>query len=109
MAPRKLKSFQFDTAETEPIEFELGGETFTAYGETPGAVLLDFAARSGGDSIQDTATAILGYLKSSMDSENWERFDKLIRDPAKNVPTSVLSDVVSFLIEERTSRPSKAS
>lgn len=110
MAPaRKIKSFQLDTVEVEPIEFELGEEKFSAYGDIPGAVLLDFIRKSGGDSNADTANAILDYLKSSMDEENWARFDKLVRDPKLNIPASTLSEIVGHLIEERASRPTKAS
>jgi hypothetical protein len=110
MAPaRKIKSFALNTVEVAPIEFELGDETFSAYGDVPGAVLLDFVAKSGGETSADTATAILGYLKASMDEENWARFDKLIHDPKANVSATILSEIVGHLIEERGSRPTEAS
>lgn len=108
-AARKIKSFQLNTVEVEPIEFELGEETFSAYGDVPGAVLLDFIAKSGGETSSDTAIAILDYLKSSLDEENWTRFNKLVHDPKLNIGASTLSEIVGFLIEERASRPTKAS
>lgn len=109
MAPRKIKSFT-STAEkvvAEPIPFELEGETFEAYGQVPGAVLLDFIAASTQEESSGTAGAILGYLKSSLDKENFKRFDKLTRDPEKAIPLQVLADIVGYLIEERSSRPTQ--
>jgi hypothetical protein len=40
-----------------------------------------------------------------MDKENFKRFDKLTRDPEKVIQLQVLADIVAYLIEERTSRP----
>lgn len=108
-AARKIKSFQLDTEEIAPIEFQLGPETFTAHGDVPGAVLLDFIASTGGDSNADTAKGILNYLKSSIVDEDVERFEKTIRDPKLNIKPSKLSEVVGYLIEERASRPTKES
>lgn len=109
MAARKIKSFTSTTEKTvvEPIPFELEGETFEAYGEVPGAVLLDFIAASTQEDSSGTAGAILGYLKSSMKKEEFKRFDKLTRDPEKVIQLQVLADIVAYLIEERTSRPTQ--
>jgi hypothetical protein len=109
MAARKVKSFTSTEPKTveEPIPFELEGETFEAYAQVPGAVLLDFIAASSQEDSNGTAGAILGYLKSSMDRENFKRFDKLTRDPEKIIQLQVLADIVAYLIEERTSRPTE--
>jgi hypothetical protein len=109
MAARKIKSFTSTAEKTaaEPIPFELEGETFEAYGQVPGAVLLDFIAASTQEDSSGTAGAILGYLKSSMDRETFRRFDKLTRDPEKAIELQVLADIVAYLIEERTSRPTE--
>lgn len=109
MSPRKTKSFTASKEKTvvEPISFELEGETFEAYGQVPGAVLLDFISASSDDSI-GSAGAILGYLKNSMDTKNFRRFDKLTRDPEVLVELSTLADIVAYLIEERSSgRPTE--
>jgi len=108
-ARRTLKSFTSskEKAVVEPIQFELEGETFEAYGQVPGAVLLDFIAASSQEDSTGTAGAIIGYLKSSMDKENFRRFDKLTRDPEKIIELQVLADIVAYLIEERTNRPTE--
>lgn len=111
MATRKtVKSFSSskEKAPVEPIEFELEGETFEAYGQVPGAVLLDFIAASSNEDSSGTAGAILGYLKSSMNKENFSRFDRLTRDPEKIIELQTLADIVAYLIEERTAnRPTE--
>lgn len=107
MAVRKAKSFTSSKEKVvaEPITFELEGENFEAYGQVPGAVLLDFIAASSQEDSNGTAGAIIGYLKSSMNRENFKRFDKLTRDPEIVIELQVLADIVAYLIEERTDRP----
>lgn len=105
MASRTPKSFTNKTKDTtplEPITFELEGEEFEAYGQVPGAVLLDFIAASNDEEGAGTAKAIQGYLKSSMDPSTYRRFDKLTRDPKVLVPLSTLADIVGHLIEKRS-------
>jgi hypothetical protein len=113
MASRKIKSFATpstkEEAPVEPIVFELAGTEIEAYGEVSGAVLLDFIANSSGDNSGDTAKAILAYLKDSMDTENFTKFDSIIRDPKKLIKIETLSEIVAHLVEERASRPTAAS
>lgn len=114
MTQRKIKSFAEpvegeELTETEPIEFDLAGEHFSAYGEVPGAVLLDFVSNSSGEAPAETAKAIMSYLKHSMDEENYKRFNALTHDPKKKIKIETLSEIVGHLIEERSSRPTEAS
>lgn len=109
MSPRKTKSFTSskDKKIVEPIPFELEGESFEAYGQVPGAVLLDFISASADESI-GSAGAIQGYLKNSMDAKNYKRFDKLTRDPEILVELTTLADIVAYLIEQRAAdRPTE--
>lgn len=114
MATRKVKSFgapkEGENIEAaEPIVFKLLDEEFEAYGEVPGAVMLDFIADYGNDNSAYTAKALIQYLKNSMDAENYKRFDAMIRDPKKLIKIETLSEIVGYLMEERSSRPSSAS
>lgn len=98
----KVKSFTSAKKKApEPIEFELEGETFEAYGQVPGTVLLEFIEASSKEDSSGTAGAILGYLKSSMNKENFAKFDKLTRDPEVLIELNTLADIVKYLIEER--------
>lgn len=114
MAQRKIKSFATpiegeSLEEVEPIEFDLAGEHFQAYGEVPGAVLLDFISNSSGEVPAETAKAIMNYLKSSLDAENYKKFQVVTRDPQKKIKIETLSEIVGYLIEERSARPTEAS
>ncbi len=117
MATRKIKSFTTSASKdnkvkesVDPIVFELEGEEFEAYGQVPGAVLLEFISRSDEENSADTAKAILYYLKESMDAVNYKRFNKLIHDPKVLIEIETLSSIVGHLISERSgARPTEAS
>lgn len=110
MAVRKTKSFtsSVNKKKVAPISFELLGEEFEAYGQVPGAVLLDFIGSSDENS-SATARGIADYFKAAMSEKEYKRFDKLSRDPENIIELEVLSEIVSYLIEEQTSRPTEAS
>ena len=109
MAARTVKSFtsSTDKKKVDTISFELEGEQFEAYGQVPGAVLLDFIAASSVEDGTGTAGAIIGYLKASMDKATYRRFDKLTRDPELLIELTTLADIVGYLIEQRTDRPTQ--
>lgn len=110
MAGRKMKSFSSKKEKKAPIAFELEGEEFEAYGNVPGAVLLEFMEYAGSERAADTAKGILLYINKSLDEKNLERFNKLIHDPDVMIELETLSEIVSYLIEERgDSRPTEAS
>lgn len=106
---KTIKSFAApaDVKSAEPIEINLGEETVEALGDIPGLVLLKFLKDSGGDSSAVSAGAIYDYLKASFDAENFKKFEKFSDNPSVDIKT--LADIVSYLIEERASRPTKAS
>lgn len=110
MAAKKAKSFTASVNKTKAprLAFELLDETFEAYGSIPGAVLLDFIGASDEES-SATARGIGDYLKAAMPKEEFARFDAFIRDPENAIELDVLSEIVSYLIEEQTSRPTTAS
>ena len=110
MATKAKKSFSAKKKVKAPaIKFELEGVELEAHGEVPGAVLLEFIGAAGSDDATDTASAIMSYLHHSMNAENRKKFDKIIHDPEIMVEMELLSEIVSYLIEERTSRPTEAS
>lgn len=114
MATRKVKSFKKQDAKplekVEPIVFELEDQEFKAYGQVPGAVLLEFISRSSGEDSADTAKAILYYLEESMDKATYKRFNALIHDPEVLIEIETLSEIVGHLISERSgARPTEAS
>lgn len=94
----------------EPITFDLHGETFTAFPQVQGIVLMEFieANSLGGNA---TIAALKQFLNNSMESSEYTRLHDLLstKDPKKNTPIEVIAEIVSYLIEEYTSRPMQAS
>lgn len=114
MANRKqVKSFTSpeptEVGNNDPIEIDVNGHVFEAYGDVPGIVTLDFIENSGSEDNSEQAKSIKSYLQSSFDPEVYKELDAVLRDPKKVVPMSVLSAIVIHLIEERGSRPTLES
>jgi hypothetical protein len=110
MAVRKMKSFTPAKRDVtlKPIPFELLGQEFEAYPKVSGVALLEFIATADENSAS-TAKGILEYLKSAMNAEQYKKFYALVKDPENNIEVDTLSEIVSFLIEEQTARPTPAS
>jgi hypothetical protein len=118
MAPRtpKKRHKSFDVInidESEPLTFDLGGEEFMCYPEVQGKTILDIM-RIAADGDEDTrgvlmAVSVLDFFEKVMPPEEHERFAKLMEDPKRIVPMDTLSEIMSWLIEEYTDRPTKPS
>lgn len=114
MSARKMKSFSNSNKKKkgEPIPFEIEGsartEQFVANPSVPGAVLLELIGSSESDGAE-SAKSITTYLKSSMSKAEFKKFDNFIKDPENEVELDTLVEVVSYLIEEQSSRPTEAS
>lgn len=110
------RSFTTDTGskdavtKLEDITFDLHGETFTALPEIQGIALMEFieANTLGG---QATLGALIQFLKNSMDDVEYEKLHVLLmsKDKTKNTPIDVIAEIVAYLVEEYTSRPTPAS
>lgn len=87
-----------------PLTFDLEGQTFEAHKAIPGAVLLDLVAHAG-DEGGESAGAIVSFFEQALVPESHERFDALIKDPEAQIPLETLVEILTWLIEEYTSRP----
>lgn len=105
----RLRSFTPKTPEkTEPLAFELYDETFECRPAIQGAVILEFLSAGEGDG-SGAARQILGFYEQALFPEAFERFSALINDPDRIVDLETLTEIVGWLIEEYTSRPTAAS
>ncbi len=99
--------------DAEPLDFDLGGETFVCYPEVQGKTILDVmkAAAEGDEDTRGVmmAVSVLDFFKKVMPPEEYERFEKLMEDPKRIVRMEVLSEIMSWLIEEYTDRPTQPS
>lgn len=99
----------FNSSEAEGLSFKLYGEDFTCYPSMQGKTLLNFAANSDSDSAADSTNAILSFFSSALDKESNERFQKLIEDPDKIVSVETLGEIIGWILEQYSSRPTQVS
>jgi hypothetical protein len=98
----------------DPITFKLGGQVFGVRRRIPAGYLLDVSA------VEQDPALLAVYLNAALldddtdenDESSAVRFDRLLHDPhalGKNKPVEIdlLSDIVAYVIEEQTGRPTK--
>jgi hypothetical protein len=111
---KRHKSFKVkNIEESEPLTFDLGGEEFSCYPEVQGKTILDIM-RVASEGDEDTrgvmmAVSVLTFFEKVMPPEEYERFGKLMEDPKRIVPMETLSEIMSWLMEEYTDRPTEPS
>lgn len=111
---KRHKSFEVRNIEdAEPLTFDVGGEEFTCYPEVQGKTILDIM-RNAAEGDEDTrgvmmAVSVLDFFKKVMPESEYERFEKLMEDPKRIVSMDTLSEIMSWLIEEYTDRPTQPS
>lgn len=94
--------------EFPPLGFALNGEEFSCKQAMSGAALLDFVRRADGDSGGMAAEAIIQFLNSSLEEDDAARFDTMIKDPDQIVQVETLGEIAGWLVEQYTTRPTKA-
>jgi hypothetical protein len=111
---KRHKSFNvINIDDAEPLTFDLGGEEFACYAEVQGKTILDIM-RVAAEGDEDTrgvmmAVSVLDFFVKVMPPTEYERFEKLMEDEKRIVPMDVLSEIMGWLIEEYTDRPTKPS
>lgn len=91
-----------------PLTFDLEEQNFEARPAIPGAVLLELVAHAS-DEGAESAGAIVGFFEKALVAESYERFNVLVNDPDVIISIETLVEILSWLIEEYTSRPTSAS
>ena len=110
VAKTRHKSFGIPkNEELDPITFDIYGEEFTARPEVQGVHLLRFSQKISSEDQSAVSEALLDFFRVSLVGESYDRMVDLWEDPDRIVSIEVLSDIVAFLVEEYTSRPTKAS
>lgn len=92
--------------EYDPLGFELGGEEFNCHPAIQGAVFLDFVEKSD-DEGSSSAAALYEFLQSAMPEEEYDRLQKLLHSDDVIFEIDVIGDVVKYLVEEYSSRPTQ--
>lgn len=94
--------------EKAPVTFDIADETFTAKPDIQGIVLMDFLEESTSGGVS-SIVAFKSFLKEALEEEEYKRFNTYLRTAPKQIPVETITEIVQFLIEEYTSRPTKAS
>lgn len=94
-----------DIESIEPLKFKLYDEEFVCYPEIQGKVVLELAALSESDNNSESASALLKFFSRVMLPESHARFEALTADPLKIVSVTTLSEIIQWLVEEYTARP----
>lgn len=107
---RRHRSFTIKSDKPLPknmkITFDLGDESFTCRDFIQGAVMLDFvsAADEGGAA---AAAKLLEFLKHAVVDADQSKLNELLYGDRVQVPMETIAEVVAFLVEEYTQRPTQ--
>jgi hypothetical protein len=113
--PKRSRSFAVsdvaasEKTEVAPLGFDIAGESFEVLPEAPGIILLEFIEATTSNEQGANAAALTKFLKSVMSDEEWKRLDTVLHDPKNMIDIKTISEIVKFVIEEYTARPSEAS
>jgi len=94
-----------DTSNTEPITFQLHGETFECIKAVQGKVLLDLVADSGSNDPVVQSATIDTFFTHVLAEESLGRFNALLTDKYKIVTVETLGEITGWLIEQYSDRP----
>ena len=89
----------------EPLSFKLYDEEFHCHPAVQGKVLLDMAANSSSDGA--AGKVINDFFAQALLPESFDRFNALVNDTKKIVPVETLGEIVGWLVEEYSNRPTQ--
>jgi hypothetical protein len=106
----KFKDFGGKTEqELEPVSFQLWGEEFHCVKSIQGKVMLDMVSKSSSEDPSESAGLVTSFFDQVLLDESLERFNKLLESKDKIVTVDTLAEIVSWLTEQYTNRPSEGS
>lgn len=92
----------------EPLSFKLHGEDFACKPKMQGKVLLELVAASSAQDNPGEAAAIINkFFKLVLVAESYERFEALLESDDRIVEVEKLSDIVAWLVEQYSDRPTQ--
>lgn len=90
----------------EPLSFQLYGEEFHCRPALQGKVLLDMAANSD-EEAGNAGKVINDFFSQALLPESFDRFNVLINDPEKIVTVETMGEIVGWLVQEYSNRPTE--
>lgn len=95
------------SSDFEPLEFELGGKTFHCRPALQGKFLLDMAASADPDNPASSALAVNKFFERALKPADLKRFNALLEDPDTIIKSETLGEILSWLVEEYSDRPTE--
>ena len=95
--------------EFEALNFTLNGVQFDCKPAVQGATLLSFVASANADDPAASAAAINTFFRACLTNDSYEAFVAMTTGDEVIVEMENLTEIVQWLIEEYTARPTKAS
>lgn len=98
-----------NSEKSEKLTFKLYGEEFECYPEMQGKTLLGFVEMSTSEDNVQAIRAINTFFEVVLTPESFIRFDALAKDPKKIVSVTTLSEIISWIMEQYSDRPTQGS
>lgn len=95
--------------ELEPVFFELYGQRFDCYKQIHGVTLLRFVKEANSDDGARATEAMLSIFERVLPKDEYARFESLCNDPETVVPVDTLGEIIGWLMEVYSDRPTKQS
>jgi hypothetical protein len=108
MTTKRFKDFGLGgEIETTPLSFKLHDEEFNCRPSLQGKVLLSIVGAADSDDASAMSKMISGFFDVCLVDADRERFRNLLEDPDKIVSVETLGEIVGWLVEQYTARPTK--
>jgi hypothetical protein len=106
----KSKSFgSYRPVGTEPIDMNIYDQTFKVRGDMSGIQLLHMIKALDGDSELDSAETMISFIERAVLTADRERCMEYLENSEPAVPLTMLTEIISWLIEEYTAKPTEPS
>ena len=92
-----------------PLSFKIHGEEFHCYPNIQGKVMLDMVSQSMKEDSSMAVEVINTFFDNTLQPESKQKFDALVKDPERIVTVDTLGEIVTWLVEQYSSRPTQGS
>jgi hypothetical protein len=93
----------------ESFKFKLYNEEFQCKPKMQGKTLLKFASASSSDDSGESSKAITDFFDAVLLPESKERFNALLEDEYKIVSVETLGEILGWIVEAYSARPTQES